>query len=132
MFQFSAFAYYTMYLQYIRLPHSEITGSIPICGSPVLIAACHVLLRLLEPRHPPCALLYFLHRPALLLPYGCCTHPRLSGNASVAFSFSLFLFSSNMSKNFFPREQRLTEQRAATECPLSSVFLSFILRKRGE
>ena len=28
----------------------------PMCGSPRLIAACHVLLRLLMPRHSPCAL----------------------------------------------------------------------------
>ena len=28
----------------------------PICGSPQLIAACHVLLRLLMPRHSPYAL----------------------------------------------------------------------------
>src|SRR5205823_10871612 len=28
----------------------------PACGSPGLIAACHVLHRLLLPRHPPCAL----------------------------------------------------------------------------
>ena len=27
-----------------------------MCGSPKLIAACHVLLRLFLPRHPPCAL----------------------------------------------------------------------------
>jgi hypothetical protein len=37
-------------------PHSEIPGSKPACGSPRLIAACHVFLRLLLPRHPPCAL----------------------------------------------------------------------------
>ena len=37
-------------------PHSEIPGSMPACGSPGLIAACHVLHRLLLPRHPPCAL----------------------------------------------------------------------------
>jgi hypothetical protein len=37
-------------------PHSEIPGSKPACGSPRLIAACHVLLRHLPPRHPPCAL----------------------------------------------------------------------------
>src|ERR1700729_2390350 len=37
-------------------PHSEIPGSMPACGSPGLIAACHVLLRLLAPRHPPYAL----------------------------------------------------------------------------
>ena len=37
-------------------PHSEIHGSKPICGSPWLIAACHVLHRLSVPRHSPCAL----------------------------------------------------------------------------
>ena len=37
-------------------PHSEIPGSMPACGSPRLIAACHVLHRLRLPRHPPCAL----------------------------------------------------------------------------
>ena len=38
-------------------PHSEICGSMDICSLPQLIAACHVLLRLPMPRHPPCALL---------------------------------------------------------------------------
>ena len=60
MFQFPAFA---------PLPCAEVTGSLPpgcpirrsaaitgICPSPRLFAACHVLLRLREPRHPPCAL----------------------------------------------------------------------------
>ena len=37
-------------------PHSEISGSTPVCGSPKLIAANHVLHRLLTPRHSPCAL----------------------------------------------------------------------------
>ena len=37
-------------------PHSEISGSKPVCGSPKIIAACHVLHRLLAPRHPPYAL----------------------------------------------------------------------------
>ncbi len=37
-------------------PHSEILGSMRICRSPKLIAACHVLRRLLVPRHSPCAL----------------------------------------------------------------------------
>ena len=44
----------------IGLPHSEICGSIRICQSPQLIAAYHVLHRLPEPRHPPCALNHFL------------------------------------------------------------------------
>ena len=38
------------------LPHSEILGSKDVCSSPRLIAACHVLHRLLAPRHPPYAL----------------------------------------------------------------------------
>ena len=38
------------------LPHSEIPGSKPVCGSPELIAAYHVLHRLLVPSHPPSAL----------------------------------------------------------------------------
>ena len=38
-------------------PHSEICGSMLICSSPQLIAACHVLHRLPMPRHSPYALL---------------------------------------------------------------------------
>ena len=38
------------------LPHSEICGSKLVCSSPQLIAAYHVLHRLLAPRHSPCAL----------------------------------------------------------------------------
>lgn len=38
------------------LPHSEISGSTPACGSPKLIVACHVLHRRSKPRHPPTAL----------------------------------------------------------------------------
>ena len=43
-------------------PHSEILGSTPMCGSPRLIAACHVLLRLLMPRHSPCGLIRLTSR----------------------------------------------------------------------
>ena len=38
-------------------PHSDICGSRDMCSSPQLFAACHVLLRLPVPRHPPCALI---------------------------------------------------------------------------
>ena len=37
-------------------PHSDTCGSRDICSSPQLFAAYHVFLRLLVPRHPPCAL----------------------------------------------------------------------------
>ena len=39
-----------------RFPHSDICGSMDICSSPQLFAACHVLHRRLVPRHSPCAL----------------------------------------------------------------------------
>ena len=41
------------------LPHSDIRASTGICPYARLFAACHVLLRLREPRHPSCALLSF-------------------------------------------------------------------------
>ena len=61
MFQFPPFAPALLVtgLQPAGLPHSEITGSIPVCSSPVLIAAYHVLRRLQKPRHPPSALVTF-------------------------------------------------------------------------
>src|ERR1700734_1890569 len=70
-------------------PHSEISGSTPVCGSPKLIAACHVLHRLFLPRHPPCALssltieftrtqqsdyLYHIHKLLDLCAWMCCIH----------------------------------------------------------
>ena len=64
MFQFRRFPTYAYLIQRRLLeycssgfPHSVISGSKPICGSPKLIAACHVLHRLLMPRHSPCALI---------------------------------------------------------------------------
>ena len=38
-------------------PHSDIPGSMPAYGSPRRFVVRHVLLRLLAPRHPPCALI---------------------------------------------------------------------------
>ena len=69
MFQFRRFPTYA-YLIQRRLteycsagfPHSEISGSTVICTSPKLIAACHVLHRLLMPRHSPCALISLTFR----------------------------------------------------------------------
>ena len=71
-------------LQPDGLPHSESSGSLPVCSSPEIFAAYHVLLRLQKPRHPPSALISFfssiplpisarhceivLLRPILLLP----------------------------------------------------------------
>ena len=44
-------------LQHGGFPHSEITGSMLICSSPMLIAAYRVLPRQSVPGHPPCALI---------------------------------------------------------------------------
>ena len=64
MFQFRRFPTYAYFIQRTLteycsagFPHSEISGSTVICTSPKLIAACHVLHRLLMPRHSPCALI---------------------------------------------------------------------------
>ena len=51
---------FTPCLQHGRFPHSDICGSKVVCTSPQLFAAYHVLHRLLEPRHPPYALICFL------------------------------------------------------------------------
>ena len=40
-------------------PHSGTCGSMGVCPSPQIIAACRALLRLPVPRHPPCALCIF-------------------------------------------------------------------------
>jgi hypothetical protein len=50
-------------------PHSEISGSRLVCNSPELFAACHVLHRLLTPRHPPCALSSLSERQGAWLGY---------------------------------------------------------------
>ena len=61
MFQFRRFPTYDYLIHHTLpcggFPHSEISGSQLICSSPKLIAAYHVLHRLLMPRHSPCALL---------------------------------------------------------------------------
>ena len=68
MFQFPPFAsprnVVIITLQVIGLSHSETPGSKVICTYPGLIAACRVLHRLREPRHPPCALTYFRLAPS--------------------------------------------------------------------
>ena len=62
------------------MPHSDIHGSTPARGSPWLFAACHVLHRLLVPRHPPNALLSLeTHPPELIRRLPPCTETILSG-----------------------------------------------------
>ena len=63
MFQFRRFPSYSYFFQSMMrgycprgFHHSDIPGSLLICSSPRLFAACRVLRRLLMPRHSPCAL----------------------------------------------------------------------------
>ena len=65
MFQFPRFASSTYvfsagYPFRDGFPHSDIFGSKSVADSPKLFAGCHVFLRLLLPRHPPCALNYLI------------------------------------------------------------------------
>ena len=73
------FTYGYLSITLSAFPHSEICGLSDICSCPQLIAACHVLRRLLVPRHPPCALLHLTFclsfvRFATLLLTSCGTH----------------------------------------------------------
>ena len=78
-FVFSSYGYLDVSVPHVRpmlgmvagsspagLPHSDTCGSIRICQSPQLFAAYRVLLRLPEPRHPPCALIHFLFTPPVI------------------------------------------------------------------
>jgi hypothetical protein len=63
MFQFPSLASITYVFSYgycgfaaVGFPIRKSPGQSLLGGSPELIAACHVLHRLLTPGHPPCAL----------------------------------------------------------------------------
>ena len=64
-------------------PHSEILGSKPACGSPRLIAACHVLHRLLAPRHPPYALSSLIIKLTQSVSASNCKHRRFDLRSSI-------------------------------------------------
>jgi hypothetical protein len=62
------------------LPHSDILGSKPVCGSPKLFAAYHVLHRLLAPRHSPHALSSLTIRNSKLTPIAGSRVRQLAGS----------------------------------------------------
>ena len=68
------------------LPHSDIRGSSAVRASPRLFAACRVLLRLREPRHPPCAFCYLSRFRVTRLAAPDAEYPR-SCSVSIALSF---------------------------------------------
>ena len=92
MFQFRRFPTYAYLIQRTLteycsagFPHSVILGSKLMCSSPRLIAACHDLLRLLMPRHSPCALISLTFVGAKSAPSVSPTGLRPSGKCFVRF-----------------------------------------------
>ena len=121
MFQFSAFASVLRTDDGIAsagLPHSDIRGSMGICPSPRLFAACHVLLRLREPRHPPYALVRL--RYAFFKPTARAFRPAfkpylIPWSASIS-RCSLSVFSL---LRFYPRQRSTHVSLPVCQCPLS-------------
>ena len=110
MFQFPPFAPASLVtgLQPAGLPHSDISGSKPVCSSPELFAAYHVLRRLQKPRHPPFALVTFSLYVLLFMNHKnfrvyTCSHLLVALKLqSTTFRFdSLFHFSSYRLINFY-------------------------------
>ncbi len=75
-------------------PIRKSSDIMPVCGSPKLIAAYHVLHRLSDPRHPPCALICF--KKIRIYRFNSVKH----------YELLLQLFIPNMSKNLFPITQK--------------------------
>jgi hypothetical protein len=76
-------------------PIRRSTGQRLFSTSPWLIAAVHVLLRLLVPRHPPCALTILTVSSFRARRHGrCCTSPRPKARATQIPCFGFVQFSS--------------------------------------
>ena len=104
MFQFPGFAsyHYVFMVRYLLLgglPHSDIHGSTPARGSPWLFAACHVLHRLLVPRHPPNALIALDTHELLSQPNTmhrsktCQSHDRSALSGACTYLLSIYITS---------------------------------------
>ena len=91
-------------------PHSDICGSLDICSSPQLFAAYHVFLRLLVPRHPPCALSCLTSALRYIALYlntsASASHARSTGKAR--FLVSLFLSCSSCLRSRFRMMPRMS------------------------
>ena len=99
-------------------PHSDVNGSMPACGSPLLFAACHVLHRRMVPGHPPCALcslIFFVADPET----NCFLLPRPSAPLSVrlrpatGLPESSLVFAMRLSRCGFDRALKTIQMRNA-------------------
>ncbi len=96
-------------------PHSGITGSRPTCGSPMLFAAYHALLRLSVPRHPPCAL-FCLTGYALTLARGTPAHRQRCSSSAKPTPFPLTQIV-NQSRSWRSALERALDLRVAFPPP---------------
>ena len=129
------------FLQNDGLSHSEIFGSKVICTYPKLIAAYHVLHRLREPRHPPCALAYFLSNVLFsywywlgeLLPAVNIAYSNTYGLIYTFSSYFLFYFLYIMSKIVFSfqREWRITDSNRWPSACKADALASWANPPRG-
>jgi hypothetical protein len=98
------------------LPHSDIHGSKPARGSPWLFAACHVLHRLLVPRHPPNALVSLDNLPPCTGTMASCQRSAVSGQEKVPHGQSI----ERTTRHALPSSQRT---RTAKTTPLNAGVL---------
>ena len=116
------------------LPHSDIHGSRPACGSPWLFAACYVLPRLPAPRHPPCALTALDQSPLSSNPGPPTLPPIALADRNDCISAVAQLPTPNLSKSFsthFRAELTKIKDPPITVNPISGLALSRIRGRPG-
>jgi hypothetical protein len=125
---FSSSAYLDVSVRRVRLPASagiSLAGWVapfghprinPPCGSPRIFAAWHVLLRPVEPRHPPCALLYLLRAVPPFAGHGARRdpNPRIAPRQGAR---RIFGFSTSMN---FPRAKPGKAKRSDGTAPAAA------------
>ena len=107
-------------LQTAGLSHSDIRGSKVICTYPRLVAACHVLHRLCEPRHPPSALNYFPCRTYFRLSHAASAIKAEDSKSSTSFSLQSCLC--QHVKDLLKGGRRMGGERNSGIHPLRSSF----------
>ena len=118
MFQFPTLALYICRVSSLQddgLSHSEIRVSKIICIYTRLIAAYHVLHRLCEPRHPPCALSYFLawllYLTSVFLLLSCITAHTFSCILFFGFAFLQFVLCQYVKDLFYYILNRISQYK---------------------
>ena len=96
-------------------PHSEIPGSKPVCGSPRLIAAYHVLHRLLLPRHSPCAL------SSLTTKFTRCIRAEARSHREISWRHYLLIARTPDCSDHVHQQAALIKIYSLVDCPIYSV-----------